>query len=31
MPLWGIYGGMLLFTALLGGWGISGFNKRVQT
>lgn len=31
MPLWGIYGGMLLFTALLGAWGISGFIKRVQT
>jgi len=31
MPLWGIYGGMLLFTALLGGWGIAGFIKRVQT
>jgi ABC-2 type transport system permease protein len=31
MSLWGIYGGMLLFTALLGAWGISGFIKRVQT
>jgi ABC-2 type transport system permease protein len=31
MPLWGIYGGMILFTALLGAWGISGFIKRVQT
>ena len=31
MPLWGIYGGMILFTALLGSWGISGFIKRVQT
>ena len=31
MPLLGIYGGMLLFTALLGGWGIAGFIKRVQT
>jgi ABC-2 type transport system permease protein len=29
MPLWGIYGGMLLFTALLGAWGIQGFSKRV--
>jgi ABC-2 type transport system permease protein len=31
MPLWGIYGGMIGFTALLGAWGISGFIKRVQT
>ena len=31
MALWAIYGGMLLFTALLGAWGISGFIKRVQT
>jgi len=31
MPLWGIYGGMILFTALLSSWGISGFIKRVQT
>ncbi len=31
MPLWGIYGGMIGFTALLGAWGISGFINRVQT
>jgi ABC-2 type transport system permease protein len=31
MPLWGIYGGMILFTVLLGAWGVAGFNKRVLT
>jgi ABC-2 type transport system permease protein len=31
MPLWGIYGGMILFTVLLGVWGVAGFNKRVLT
>ena len=29
MSYWGIYGGLILFTALLGAWGIAGFNKRV--
>jgi ABC-2 type transport system permease protein len=29
MPLWSIYGGLILFTALLGAWGIQGFSKRV--
>ena len=31
MALWGIYGGLILFAALLGAWGIAGFTKRVQT
>jgi ABC-2 type transport system permease protein len=31
MPLWAIYGGLSLFTALLAGLGITGFIKRVQT
>jgi ABC-2 type transport system permease protein len=29
MSYWGIYGGLILFTVLLGAWGIAGFNKRV--
>ncbi len=29
MPLWGIYGGLIVFTILLGAWGIQGFSKRV--
>jgi hypothetical protein len=29
MPLWGIYGGLIVFTILLGAWGIQGFGKRV--
>ena len=29
MSLWGIYGGLIGFTILLGAWGIQGFSKRV--
>ncbi len=29
MSFWGIYGGLVVFTVLLGAWGIAGFNKRV--
>lgn len=29
MAMWGIYGGLILFTAVLAGLGIQGFNKRV--
>jgi ABC-2 type transport system permease protein len=29
MPLWGIYGGLILFTAVLAALGIQGFRKRV--
>ncbi|HET7270490.1 MAG TPA: ABC transporter permease, partial [Rubrobacter sp.] len=29
MSLWGIYGGLIVFTILLGAWGIQGFSKRV--
>ena len=29
MALWGIYGGLILFAALLVGWGIQGFKRRV--
>ena len=29
MSYWGIYGGLILFTVLLGGWGIAGFRNRV--
>jgi ABC-2 type transport system permease protein len=29
MSFWGIYGGLVVFTILLGAWGIAGFNKRV--
>jgi ABC-2 type transport system permease protein len=29
MSLWGIYGGLILFAALLSAWGIQGFTKRV--
>jgi ABC-2 type transport system permease protein len=29
MAVWAIYGGLILFTALLGGLGIQGFIKRV--
>jgi ABC-2 type transport system permease protein len=29
MSLWGIYGGLIVFTILLGAWGIQGFTKRV--
>ena len=31
MALWAIYGGLILFTAVLAGLGIQGFVKRVQT
>ncbi len=31
MAMWAIYGGLLLFTAVLAGLGIQGFVKRVQT
>lgn len=30
MPLWAIYGGLILFTSVLAGLGIQGFIKRVQ-
>ena len=29
MDLWAIYGGLILFTAVLAGLGIQGFNNRV--
>jgi ABC-2 type transport system permease protein len=29
MPLWGIYTGLIVVTALLGWFGISGFRNRV--
>jgi ABC-2 type transport system permease protein len=29
MSLWGIYGGLILFTVLLVTWGIQGFKRRV--
>ena len=29
MSYWGIYGGLIGFTILLGAWGIAGFDKRV--
>jgi ABC-2 type transport system permease protein len=29
MSLWGIYGGLILFAAVLAAWGIQGFRKRV--
>jgi ABC-2 type transport system permease protein len=31
MPLWAIYGGLIVFTTVLAGLGITGFIKRVQT
>ena len=31
MSLWGIYGGLIGFTTLLGAWGIQGFSKRVRS
>jgi hypothetical protein len=31
MAYWGIYGGLILFAALLSALGIQGFTKRVQS
>ena len=31
MAYWGIYGGLILCTILLGAWGIAGFNNRVRS
>jgi ABC-2 type transport system permease protein len=31
MPVWAIYGGMIVFTVVLAWVGIDGFRRRVQS